>query len=112
MECNDFIFVANNCNNMSWQRNIENLDELNQKIDKLLPFIDQLARPPEQIILDDVALREMLKISKRTTAYLREKGLITYSKIGSKIYYLLSDVLIFLKQNETKAFYSGQGFFS
>jgi hypothetical protein len=89
---------------MSWQQNIENLSELNRKIDQLLPVIDQLARPPDQIILDDVQLREMLKMSKRSTAYLREKGLITYSKVGSKIYYLLSDVLIFLKKYEFPAF--------
>jgi hypothetical protein len=97
---------------MSWQRNIENLDTLNQKIDLLLPIVEQMARPPEQIILDDVALREMLKMSKRSTAYLREKGLITYSKIGSKIYYLLSDVLLFLKQNEIQSFNKSQRIFS
>jgi hypothetical protein len=96
---------------MSWQRNIENLDALNQKIDLLLPIVEQLGRPPDQIIIDDVALREMLKMSKRTTAYLREKGLITYSKIGSKIYYLLSDILLFLKQYEIPAFNVGQKLF-
>ncbi len=51
---------------MSWQQNIENLSELNRKIDQLLPVIDQLVRPPDQIILDDVQLREMLKMSKRS----------------------------------------------
>jgi hypothetical protein len=30
----------------------------------------------------------------------REKGIITYSKLGGKIYYKLSDVLLLLKQNE------------
>lgn len=89
---------------MSWQNNIENISELSKKIDLLLPIIDQLARPPDQIILDDVQLREILKMSKRSTAYLREKGLITYSKVGSKIYYLLSDVLAFLKKYEFPAF--------
>jgi hypothetical protein len=97
---------------MTWHQNIENLNSLNQKIDQLLPIVEQMARPPEQIILDDVALREMLKMSKRSTAYLREKGLITYSKIGSKIYYLLSDVLLFLKQNEIQSFNKSQRIFS
>lgn len=93
---------------MSWQRNIENIEVLIQKIDQIIPHIEQLARPPEQIIIDDVALREMLKMSKRSTAYLREKGLITYSKIGSKIYYLLSDVLIFIKRYQIPSFGTGQ----
>ena len=97
---------------MSWQQNIENISELSRKIDQLLPVIDQLVRPPDQIILDDVQLREMLKMSKRSTAYLREKGLITYSKIGAKIYYRLSDILLFLKINEIPAFNLGQKLFS
>jgi len=93
---------------MSWQQNIENIEVLIKKIDQLLPYIEQFARPPEQIIIDDVALREMLKMSKRSTAYLREKGLITYSKIGSKIYYILSDVLLFMRSNQVKAFNKNQ----
>jgi predicted TIM-barrel fold metal-dependent hydrolase len=101
------LFTANfalNVNTHELAKILRNLSELNRKIDQLLPVIDQLARPPDQIILDDVQLREMLKMSKRSTAYLREKGLITYSKVGSKIYYLLSDVLIFLKKYEFPAF--------
>ena len=97
---------------MTWQRNLDNIDTLNQKLDQLLPFMDQIARPPEHVVLDDVALRDMLKMSKRSTAYLREKGLITYSKIGSKIYYRLSDILLFLKQNEIPAFNTTQRIFT
>jgi hypothetical protein len=96
---------------MSWQQNIENLSTLTKKIDELLPIMEQIARPPDQTILDDVGLREMLKMSKRSTAYLREKGLITYSKIGSKIYYRLSDILSFLKQNEIPAINAEQKLF-
>jgi len=96
---------------MSWQQNIENLSTLTKKIDELLPIMEQIARPPDQTILDDVGLRDMLKMSKRSTAYLREKGLITYSKIGSKIYYRLSDILSFLKQNEIPAINAEQKLF-
>jgi hypothetical protein len=96
---------------MSWQQNIENLSTLTKKIDELLPIMQQIARPPDQTILDDVGLRDMLKMSKRSTAYLREKGLITYSKIGSKIYYRLSDILSFLKQNEIPAINAEQKLF-
>lgn len=88
---------------MSWQKVIQNLNELNQKMELLLPKMEQLSFPPEHTLLDDVQLREKLKMSKRTTAYLREKGLITYSKIGSKIFYRFSDVLLFLKHYEVPA---------
>jgi hypothetical protein len=53
-------------------------------------------RPANEIILDDVDLRNLLKISARTTAMLRAKYMITYSKPG-KVFYLLSDVLKMLE---------------
>jgi hypothetical protein len=55
------------------------------------------------VIFDDESLREMLKVSKRTTANWRERGFITFSKLGGKIFYRLSDVLMLIKQNEIPA---------
>jgi hypothetical protein len=71
-------------------------------MEQLLPVIERLNRPPEQVLLDDVELRQLLKVSKRTTAYLREKELITYSKLGGKIYYLYSDVLEMISRNQIR----------
>ena len=88
---------------MQWQINSDLLTELNNKIEQLLDIIFRLLLPPHQIIIDDVELRNMLKMSKRSTAYLREKGMITYTKIGSKIYYKLSDVLDLMERNQVKA---------
>ena len=66
----------------------------------------QARRPPEQTILDDIDLRDMLKVSQRTTAEWRARRLITYSKIQGKIYYRLSDILDFVSrysvQNSSK----------
>ncbi len=50
-------------------------------------------RPPEEIILDETDLCNLLHISKRHAADLRKEGILRYSKIGGKLYYLLSDVL-------------------
>ena len=88
---------------MSWQKVIDNISELNHNMEQLLPVIERLTRPPEQVLLDDVELRQLLKVSKRTTAYLREKGLITYSKLGGKIYYYYSDVLNMMKRHQIKS---------
>jgi len=87
---------------MSWQKVIDNISELNHIMEQLLPVIERLTRPPEQVLLDDVELRQLLKVSKRTTAYLREKGLITYSKVGGKIYYLYSDVLEMMSRHQIR----------
>ena len=63
----------------------------------------QNKRPATEILLDDVDLRHYLRVSKRTTASLREKRIITYSKIGGKIYYRLSDVLSLIEKNKVSA---------
>lgn len=59
-------------------------------------------RPPEEIVLDDVDLQNILKCSKRKTAELREKRMITYMKPG-KVYYRLSDVLKYLERYKVEA---------
>lgn len=79
------------------------LEKLVNEVANLKKIIADTVKPPDQVILDDVDLREQLKVSKRTTAYWREKGLITYSKLGGKIYYKLSDILEFIRNNETPA---------
>jgi len=54
-------------------------------------------RPPEEIILDETDLCELLHISKRHAADLRKEGVLKYSKVGGKLFYLLSDVLDMIK---------------
>jgi hypothetical protein len=67
--------------------------------------ITQAHRPADEVIIDDFDLRNILKVSKRSTASLREKGLITYYKPSGKILYKLSDVLDMLDRHEIKAIY-------
>lgn len=81
--------------------NSDDIDKLVNNITELKETIANISRPPDQVIYDDVDLRNFLKVSKRTTAYWREKGIITFSKLGSKIYYRLSDILNLIKQCET-----------
>ena len=77
--------------------------ELEEILQNILREVQQAKRPADETILDDVDLREFLKISKRTCASLREKRLITYSKIGGKIYYRLEDVLKYIAKNRVEA---------
>jgi len=57
-------------------------------------------RPPSEIILDDVDIQSILKISKRQTANLREQRLIDYSQPipKGKIYHTLRDALEFVER--------------
>jgi hypothetical protein len=81
----------------------EEIRELMITLKDIRDIIHNVGKPPEHIIFDDVDLRNFLKVSKRTSAYWREKGEITYSKLGGKIYYRLSDVLALLKKKEVSA---------
>jgi hypothetical protein len=63
----------------------------------------KVQRPADQIILDDFDFCQFLKISKRHSANLRAKSAITYSKAGGKLYYKLSDILLFIDKHEIKS---------
>ena len=77
--------------------------ELQQFLDEMKHEFNQLHRPPDQVIWDDVDLRENLKVSQRTTATWRQENVITYSKVQGKIFYKLSDVLEMVEKNKIPA---------
>lgn len=79
------------------------IHELINTVSALKATLENILRPANEIIYDDVDLRNLLKVSKRTLAYWRERGMITFSKLGGKIYYRLSDVLALLKEYEVQA---------
>jgi hypothetical protein len=59
-------------------------------------IVDTHSRPASEIILDDVDLRVLLKISRRTALNYRNKGL-KYFKVENKIFYFLNDIIDFIK---------------
>jgi hypothetical protein len=64
--------------------------------------VEKAQRPPDQVILDEVALCEMLHISKRHAADLRAEGKLRYAKDGGKLYYKLSWVLEYIDKYTVK----------
>jgi hypothetical protein len=77
--------------------------ELEHFINQMKHEFSQLHRPPDQVIWDDVDLRDNLKVSQRTTAMWRQENIIPYSKVHGKIYYKLSDVLAFIEKYKIPA---------
>lgn len=67
-------------------------------------------RPADQVILDECDFTRTLKISKRQAAKMRAEGVITYAKIGGKIYYRLSEVLAYIDRYEVKGIHSTNRF--
>lgn len=61
-------------------------------------------KEPKEIWLDNQEMMQMLKISKRTAQHYRDSGMISFSQVGNKIYYKLSDIEELLKRHYNKAF--------
>jgi hypothetical protein len=59
---------------------------------------------PKNVLLDNQEFCQLLKISKRTAQSYRDQGLVSFSQIGSKVYYLLSDVHKLMNDHKRKAF--------
>ena len=70
--------------------------------DKLLTDLKEFAiknlRSADEVILDDVDLRQLLKISRRTALEYRRNKIIPFYKIENKIYYILSEVICGIKE--------------
>jgi len=72
--------------------NLENFDS-----DYLIELIQKYSRPASDVILDDVDLRKILKISRRTILVYRKMGIFPSYKVEGKIFYLLSEVIAGIK---------------
>lgn len=59
---------------------------------------------PEEAIIDNETLLKLMKVSRRTLQSWRDQGIISFSQIGSKIYYQMSDVQKLLEAHKRKAF--------
>jgi hypothetical protein len=58
----------------------------------------------EDTFLDNQEFLQLMNISKRTAQTWRDEGIISFSQVGSKIYYRMSDVQKLLDSNYRKAF--------
>lgn len=78
--------------------------ELVGKLDAINQRLNAKEKEPKEKWLDNQELMQLLKISKRTAQHYRDSGMISFSQVGNKIYYKLSDVEDLLKNHYNKAF--------
>ncbi|MGE0567695.1 MAG: helix-turn-helix domain-containing protein [Bacteroidia bacterium] len=81
----------------------EEYNEIIKRLDTLNEHVKKLTTPSHQKFLDNEEFLTLMKISKRTAQVWRDEGKISFSQIGNKIYYLLSDVEILIKEHYWKA---------
>ena len=85
---------------------IEGIKEIRESLSELKKLFLEKNRSAEQTIFDNKGLLEYLKISATKPQKLRNEGKLAFSKdsITGKIWYRLSDVLVYLDSCYNKRF--------
>jgi hypothetical protein len=86
--------------------NIKEISEIKETLAELKKLFLEKNRSAEQTIFDNKGLLEYLKISATKAQKLRNEGKLAFSKdsITGKIWYRLSDVLVYLDSCYNKRF--------
>jgi hypothetical protein len=74
---------------------IQRLQDVEEKLKKLQHIKD--------VFLDNQEFIQTMKISKRTAQTWRDAGIISFSQVGNKIYYRVSDINELLNKNRSRA---------
>ena len=78
--------------------------DLMSKLDTIQSQISTKVDPKKETFLDNQEFLLLLKISKRTAQTWRDEGKISFSQVGNKIYYKLSDVEKLMQEHYNKSF--------
>jgi hypothetical protein len=78
--------------------------EISKQLKEISSTLEFKSKEPSEKFIDNQEFIMLMKISKRTAQIWRDEGKISFSQIGAKIYYKLSDVETLLNNNYRKAF--------
>ncbi|GGW65578.1 helix-turn-helix protein [Winogradskyella epiphytica] len=78
--------------------------DLVNRLDALNKQLEEKQKKPQDTFLDNQEFLQLMNISKRTAQTWRDEGIVSFSQIGSKIYYRMSDVQKLLDKNYKAAF--------
>jgi len=78
--------------------------EISNQLKEINKRLNAKTKEPSEKFLDNQEFLMLMKISKRTAQNWRDEGRISFSQIGAKIYYKLSDVECLLNNNYKRAF--------
>ncbi len=82
----------------------DEVQEIKKRLDDISFELKNKQRTePDQIWYDNQEFLQLMNISKRTAQTWRDEGIISYSQVGSKIYYRMSDVQKLLDSNYNQA---------
>jgi len=81
----------------------EQYDRIQRKLDKIAGDFIYSRQLPEDMFIDNPKFMEVMGISQKTAQAWRDKGTISYSQVGNKIYYRISDIKELLDSHHIKA---------
>ena len=82
----------------------EQYNEIITRMDEIKSEIKGTSKSSENEFVDNSDFIKLMNISKRTAQAWRDEGKISFSQVGGKIYYKMSDVQEMLKHNYNPAF--------
>ena len=78
----------------------EPLDKVVDRLKKIEEILALKQRShPDEVFFDNQEFIQVMNISKRTAQAWRDEGIISYSQVGSKMYYRLADILALLEKH-------------
>ncbi len=82
----------------------DQFDFINARLEQIQSYLSNKQKDNKDVFLDNQEFLQLMNISKRTAQTWRDEGIISFSQIGSKIYYRMSDVQTLLDKNYKSAF--------
>ena len=82
----------------------DQFEELVAKMNEVLEKLNSKTAPKQDVFLDNEEFIKTMKISRRTAQTWRDEGKISFSQVGNKIYYKLSDVEKTMQDHYNKSF--------
>lgn len=81
------------------------------QFEQLITTVNQIAEsvktkftPKQEVFVDNEEFIKMMKISRRTAQTWRDEGKVSFSQVGNKIYYKLSDIERTMQEYYNKSF--------
>lgn len=78
--------------------------DLLKRLDQIQSEVSNKQKSPDDTFIDNQEFIQIMNVSKRTAQSWRDEGIISFSQIGSKIYYRMSDVQSLLDKHYKPAF--------
>lgn len=82
-----------------WDSLVSKVRDLTQQVSML-----KESYAPKSRLYNNKELRELLGVEEKLIRKYRERGLLSYSKVGAKYWYNQQDVLDFLRKNHYASF--------